>query len=132
GQRLGMVSVVDGTGERSQFELRAGQETAEGVWTSDVQHGQPANSQPWPRDALGWDYLARLPLAQPGTPASITVRNVSDTGDLVLRGVTLIDGRTGTHASLTMPADGAFQRVHSGDVKIYENLEKLPRAYLAG
>ena len=50
----------------------------------------------------------------------------------MLRGVTLIDGRTGTHASLTMPADGAFQRVHSGDVKIYENLEKLPRAYLAG
>ena len=132
GQRVGMVSVVDGTGERSQFELRAGQETAEGVWTSNAQHGQPANSQPWPRDAIGWDYLARLPLAQPGTPASITVRNVSDTGDLVLRGVTLIDGRTGTHAALTMPADGAFQRVHSGDVKIYENLEKLPRAYLAG
>ena len=97
-----------------------------------MQHSQPAGGQPWPRDAAGWDYLARLPLAQPGTPASITVRNVSDAGDLVLRGLTLIDGRTGTHAALTMPADGAFQRVHSGDVKVYENLGTLPRAYLAG
>lgn len=132
GQIVASVSVVDGAGGRSDFELRAGQETAEGAWTSDARHGQPADGQPWPRDAAGWDYLARLPLTQPGTPATITVRNESDAGDLVLRAVTLIDGRTGTHAALTMPADGAFQRVHSGDVKVYENLEPLPRAYLAG
>ena len=132
GQVVASVSVVNGAGGRSDFDLLAGQETAEGTWTSHAVHSQPAGGQPWPRDAAGWDYLARLPLAQPGTPASITVRNQSDTGDLVLRGVTLIDGRTGTHAALTMPADGAFQRVHSGDVKVYENLETLPRAYLAG
>ncbi|MEZ4767358.1 MAG: YfhO family protein [Caldilineales bacterium] len=59
------------------------------------------------------------------------MRNTGET-DLVLRGVTLIDERTGTHAALTMPADGAFARVHSGDVKVYENLQPLPRAYLAG
>ncbi len=118
--------------DAANFELLAGQQTAEGAWAPAAQHSQPAGGQPWPRDAAGWDYLARLPLVQPGTPASITVRNESDTGDLVLRGVTLIDGRTGTHAALTMPADGAFQRVHSGDVKVYENLDTLPRAYLAG
>ena len=132
GQVVGEVSVEDGAGLQSSFQLRAGLETADGSWMPDVQHGQPAERQPWPRDEAGWDYLARLPLAQPGTPASISVRNLDDQADLVLRGVTLIDGRTGTHAALTMPADGAFARVHSGDVKVYENLQPLPRAYLAG
>ena len=31
-----------------------------------------------------------------------------------------------------MPADGQFRRVHSGDVKIYQNVQALPRAYVAG
>ena len=132
GAVVGAVTVEDGAGIVSRFDLRAGQETADGLWTPDKQHSQPADPQPWPRDETGWDYLARLPLAQPGTPSSITVRNLNGEADLVLRGVTLIDGRTGTHAALTMPADGAFQRVHSGDVKVYENLQPLPRAYLAG
>jgi hypothetical protein len=60
------------------------------------------------------------------------VRNVATASDLVLRGVSLLDQRTGAHASLTMPADGRFQRVHSGDVKVYENLESLPRAFVVG
>ena len=132
GQVVGEVSVAGGAGETARFALRAGQETAEGTWTAGAQHGKPADGQPWPRGEAGWDYLARLLLPQPETPVSITVRNLSDQGDLVLRGVTLIDARTGTHAALTMPADGAFQRVHSGDVKVYENLHSLARAYLAG
>jgi hypothetical protein len=50
----------------------------------------------------------------------------------VLRGISLLDRRTGTHAALTMPADGQFRRVHSGDVKIYQNLLAAPRAYVVG
>jgi hypothetical protein len=131
GQVVGAVDVVDGAGARSQLALRAGQSTAEGHWTEAVQHGQPADRQPWPGSlAAGSDYLARLQLAQPGTPLTITVRNTSGDATLVLRGATLVDERTATHAALTMPADGAFRRVHSGDVKIYQNLESLPRAYL--
>jgi hypothetical protein len=43
-----------------------------------------------------------------------------------------LDERTGVHAALTMPADGQFRRVHSGDVKIYQNMQALPRAYATG
>jgi hypothetical protein len=71
-------------------------------------------------------------LADPATPDRITVRNLLPAGTFVLRGISLMDGRTGTHVALTVPADGRFQRVHSGDVKVYRNLASLPRAYLVG
>ena len=60
------------------------------------------------------------------------MRNLAPAGTLALRGITLVDDRTGTHAALTLPSDGDFQRVHSGDVKIYRALDTLPRAYLVG
>ena len=41
--------------------------------------------------------------------------------------MTLIDARTGMFTPL-LPSDrGRFRLVHSGDVKIYENLDVLPR-----
>ncbi len=124
--------VVQGAAGSETLVLHAGQETAEGAWSDAAAHGQPAARQPWPRDAAGWDYLARADWAQPGAPQAITVRNVAAQGELVLRGVSLIDARTGTHAALTMPADGQFRRVHSGDVKVYVNVQALPRAFVVG
>ena len=112
--------------------LRAGQETAEGAWAATAGHGQPAARQPWPRDGGGWDYLARAGWDEPLLPQQITVRNLAAQGELVLRGVSLLDSRTSAHAALTMPADGQFRRVHSGDVKVYQNVQALPRAYVAG
>jgi hypothetical protein len=124
--------VVEGAEGSAKLVLRAGLETAEGQWTSGVSHGQPAARQPWPREQAGWDYLARADWAEPLLPQRITVRNIAGEGELVLRGVSLLDGRTDGHAALTMPADGQFRRVHSGDVKIYQNLQTLPRAYVTG
>jgi len=43
----------------------------------------------------------------------------------------LVDTRTATSRQLTMSTEGRYQLVHSGDVKIYENLEVLPRAFVA-
>lgn len=124
--------MVEGAARSERLLLRAGQETAEGPWTSAAAHAQPAARQPWPREQAGWDYLARFDWAEPLLPQRITVRNVAAEGDLVLRGVSLLDARTATHAALTMPADGQFRRVHSGDVKIYQNVQALPRAYVVG
>ena len=50
---------------------------------------------------------------------------------VVVQAATLVDARTGMFVPL-LPSDrGRFQLAHSGDVKIYENLDVQPRAYLA-
>ncbi len=77
------------------------------------------------------EYLARLTLPQPMQPLSITVQRLDTPFDLVIQAATLIDARTHMFAPL-LPSDrGRFRLVHSGDVKLYENLDVLPRAYLA-
>ncbi|NIV35148.1 MAG: hypothetical protein GWN58_38555, partial [Anaerolineae bacterium] len=45
-----------------------------------------------------------------------------------LRGFSLIDDRTGTSRNLSI--DPAYRLVHSGDVKVYQNLDLLPRAFI--
>lgn len=65
----------------------------------------------------------QLQLPKPGTPAKITL-----TGPLTIRGLSLVDQRSGAFQSLTL---GPYRLVHSGDVKVYENLSDLPRAFVA-
>lgn len=50
-------------------------------------------------------------------------------GGLTLTGVSLIDERTAAFYPLVLSTH--FRLVHSGDVKVYENLGVLPRAFLA-
>ncbi len=126
------IQVESGDGMEETFVLQAGVDTAEGRWTGVASHPQPDSRQPWPREQGGWDYLARHELTTPITPRRLIVRNLAPAGTLVLRGITLLDDRTGTHAALTLPSDGNFQRVHSGDVKDYRTLDALPRAFLVG
>jgi hypothetical protein len=45
----------------------------------------------------------------------------------VVTGLTLVDGRDNTFQSLV---PGNYRLIHSGDVKIYENLDVLPRAFV--
>ncbi len=59
-------------------------------------------------------------------PASLTA--IAFIGPLTLRGLSLIDERVNAFQSLTL---GPYRLVHSGDVKIYENLRVLPRAFMA-
>ena len=51
----------------------------------------------------------------------------ANVAEFVLRGAALIDERTGAFLPLTL---GPYRLAHSGDVKIYENLNVFPRAYL--
>jgi len=68
----------------------------------------------------------RLPLDAATTLTALTVRAAP--GGLTLTGASLIDGRTGAFYPLVLSAD--FRLVHSGDVKIYEDLHGLPRVFL--
>ncbi|MBI2845513.1 MAG: YfhO family protein, partial [Chloroflexi bacterium] len=63
-------------------------------------------------------------------PVKITIRYLVPQGRLVVRGVSLIDQRNGAHRSLIVSSEGQYRLVHSGEVKIYEKLDLLPRAFI--
>ncbi|MDQ3248928.1 MAG: YfhO family protein, partial [Chloroflexota bacterium] len=77
------------------------------------------------------EYRVRLALPQPTQPVTITVQRLDTPFDLHVQAATLIDARTTMFTPL-LPSDrGRFQLVHSGDVKVYENLAGRARTYLA-
>ncbi len=103
----------------------------------DSANASAANASVAYRDVEGGrqEYLARFELPQPTTPSQIDLRRLDAPGwedaAVVIQAATLYDARTQTFVPL-LPSDrGRFARVHSGDVKIYENLDVLPRAWLA-
>jgi hypothetical protein len=49
---------------------------------------------------------------------------------ITVQGVSLVDSRDGTFQSLVLSGTGRYRLVHSGDVKIYENLDRPTRAFL--
>ncbi|MBI5667202.1 MAG: YfhO family protein [Chloroflexi bacterium] len=70
--------------------------------------------------------LARLPLPTPLIARAVNIRANSP---LELTAVTLVDTRTGDFQPLTL---GPWRRVLSSDVKLYENRDVLPRAFVVG
>jgi len=128
---VAVITVTDETGHSRSFELRAGADTAEGrCTTSSPQHREARVVGHWRDDPSGNDYYTLLEWEETLHPRQIQVRWVAKTGQLRLRGLTLIDQRTGTHWALVVSTDGRYRLVHSGDVKIYENLDVLPRAFV--
>ncbi len=78
------------------------------------------------------EYQVLLPLAAPQAPSALELTYLPSLPELsvVVRGMTLVDARTGTFQPL-LPSDrGRFRRVHSGDVKIYAVEEGRSRAWL--
>lgn len=76
------------------------------------------------------EYRARLRLPQLIVPTAITITQATDAPPVVIQAATLYDLRTQMFTPL-LPSDrGHFRLVHSGDVKIYENVDVRPRAYL--
>ena len=70
-------------------------------------------------------------LPAPATPTTITVRvPATSPAGLALRGLSLIDERTGAHQSITLSPRGDLRRIHSGDVKVYERRQASGRAWL--
>jgi hypothetical protein len=122
------VSFADGTEET--FTLKAGPDTAEGSYPADAAHPQATIGVAWPYEAQGVDYIAVFPLTnhQPITHISLTA--TLPEGQLILRGLSLINQPTTTSRSIILSTEGDYRQVHSGDVKIYENQAVLPRAFI--
>ncbi len=134
GMPVGQVSVTDTAGGVLTSTLIAGVHTAAGRYDSAASgHGQARIAQKWSGDQDGYDYVAVLDLGQVVRPTSVSVRSLrgdQTAATLQLRGLTLIDSRTGTSRSISV--NPALKLIHSGDVKVYENLAVPPRAYVVG
>lgn len=129
------LDVVDVTGQTSRFPLTAG--GAPGAHFADGALDSPmaarAGSVVAYRDVEDGrqEYRARIALPAPVPVKELRLTPVVGPLGLVVQAATLYDARTGMFAAL-LPSDrGRFQLEHSGDVKIYRNLDNLPRAYLA-
>jgi len=125
GTPVAEIVVTDEEGREEVYYLRAGIDTAEGEYEEGAHHQRGRVVR---RDEEGDEYHAWVRLREPVIPQSIEVRYLLPLGEFHLRGITLIEGRTGAHRSLVVSP--AYRLVHSGDVKIYENLENLPRAFV--
>ncbi len=131
GTVVGVVEVGFGDGPVRTFELRAGEHTAEGLYGPDVAHAQATvGGHFWPGAPEGNDYVARLRWQEPSALVKVVVQATLPEGELIVRGVSLIDERTGGFQALVLSDQNRFRLAHSGDVKIYENLDVLPRAFL--
>ncbi|MEM7535791.1 MAG: YfhO family protein, partial [Chloroflexota bacterium] len=82
------------------------------------------------------EYALRLDIGISGnttTPTHLVVKSIASDNlpdvSVTIRATTFIDVRTGTFTPLLPSSGSRFQVVHGGDVKIYENVEMLPRAY---
>ncbi|MBK9049354.1 MAG: hypothetical protein IPL78_00075 [Chloroflexi bacterium] len=75
------------------------------------------------------DTLWRVVFPEPTTPTAIAVspRRPLAPSPPRLNGLSLVDSRDGSFQPLVL---GQYRLIHSGDVKIYENLDVLPRAFL--
>jgi hypothetical protein len=126
------LKTVDG--QALSFFLRAGMDTAEGIYSGDVRHSQAPMGTAWPDRPEGSDYLARLDWPTPARIArlEIAVLPLEGAAELTLhvRGCTLIDARDGSNVPVLLSTAGDYRLVHSGDVKIYEVRDALPRAYV--
>lgn len=130
GLTVAHVAVGFDDGTTQTFALRAGLDTAEGVYTGTIAHPPAQVGGHFVRDRPEInDYVTRLRWGGPRVVTSVRVEPEPHVS-LVVRGASLIDERTGSFQSLVISGRGRFALAHSGDVKIYENLDVLPRAFV--
>jgi hypothetical protein len=120
-QPVGEWDISAGAGRGAEF--------ADGALDSSMAQSSGAIVAYRDVEAQRQEYLARLALAEPASPTKIVFRHEAGP-NVMIRAVTLLDERTGQFLSLVPSDRGRFRRVHSGDVKIYQNLDVLPRTYL--
>jgi hypothetical protein len=130
GTPVARITATDRSGWSETFELLAGQDTSQGHYGDDVAHRQARVGHTWRDDPAGSDYITLIPLDAPRRVTAISVSGVAPAGEFVLRGLSLVDTRTTTSRQVTLSTEGHYRLVHSGDVKIYENLDVLPRAFV--
>jgi len=88
---------------------------------------KPTDGTPWENAEYGMDFnvvFDGLPADDPIVAVGVAAR-----APVTVRGVSLIQPALKTSRSLLLTTEGQFRVIHGGDVKIYENLDVLPRAF---
>jgi hypothetical protein len=135
GAPVAEIIVDDTEGYTQRHILRAGLDTAEGDYDAvaairPIQHAKARIGHHWRDHSGGNDYITLVDLGEATALKEITLRYLGEAGRFHLRGLSLIDERTDTSESVLVSTSGHFRLVHSGDVKIYQNLDVLPRAFV--
>jgi hypothetical protein len=123
-----------GETEQHIFVLLAGRDSAEGLYTQAA-HDQAQIGRQWQAETAtgtetGYDYVTRLSWETPQDVVRVEIQALPFDGRLNVRGLSLIDRRDQSSVPLLLNSKGSFRQVHSGDVKIYQALDTLPRAYV--
>ena len=73
------------------------------------------------------DELWKVGWALPAQPAGITL--IAKQADWLVHGIAIVDNRDNSFRELV---PGQYRAIYSGDVKIYQNIDLLPRAFWVG
>lgn len=125
------VAITDSAGRTYTTTLLAGVDTAEGDYNRPfvkVGHKMARVSSLWRGNPQAYNYYTKVDLKGLTYPKEIRFATLADGVELDVRGLSLIDERI--QASEPVILNQRLKLVHSGDIKIYENLDWLPRAYL--
>jgi hypothetical protein len=129
GADVASVTITDADGSSYSTTLKAGVATAEGQFEQSAPAHQKVRAVAHPKGEDKTNlYIAKLMLPATGHPKSITIHCSVPTGQLRVRGLSMIDDRLGI--SEPVPVDNNLRLAYLGDVKIYENLAVMPRAFL--
>lgn len=130
------VTVGDGPPQPVTAGVQSGADLADAALDSPVAAQNGAIVAYRDQDAGRQEYRVIVSLdaattaALTTTPVPIHLAWVQGAPPVTIQAATLVDARTGMFTPLLPSDQGEFRLVHSGDVKIYENLAVLPRAYL--
>jgi hypothetical protein len=107
--RVAQLVVRHTSGIEDRFDLRAGA------------------GEPWENAEFGIDYNV---IFDNLSGDSIEAIGLIAEAEVVVRGISLIQPANTTSRSVILSTEGNYRMIHGGDVKIYENLEVLPPAFI--
>ncbi|MFN8534313.1 MAG: YfhO family protein [Dehalococcoidia bacterium] len=133
GETVGIVTIVDSTGQVLTDTLRAGFDTAEGEYnrtSTAPEHPVPQRTVAslWKGNPQAFNYWTAVRFPGVIYPKEVRIDALVPGVKLVVRGATLVDDRT--QASEPLSLSERWRVVHSGDLKVYENLDWKERIYL--
>ncbi len=130
GEVVAELAAIYADGREVLLPIRAGIETAVGADDAAlIAHNRELPAVRWRNDEPGQDVVAQLTLPESGLLASLNLRLLHADARLFVRGLSVIDAVSGAHDTLVISRH-PWQRIHSGDVKIYRNNAVLPPVFL--